>query len=451
MLKNINEIINNYKEEAVKLTSDLVAFKSVLDKFDPNSDAPFGIENKKALEFILALAEKDGFIVKNVDNYAGHIEYGSGEELLGVLGHLDVVPVEEDEWTTPPFKADIRDGRLYARGSIDDKGPVAASYIALKILKDLGFTPKCRIRIILGCDEETGSRCLEHYFKTEEKPSFGFSPDAEFPIIYGEKAMMSYDILGKLENDVIWEFVCGERYNIVPSYAKCKLNVNLEKEYLKYLTENNYKGEIKDGYYVAYGIASHAMVPQNGLNSSFILMDFLNKYTNSKLAEFFVKYLTFDPFGKKLGYDVYDEDMKHLTSNVGVVMVDNNEFKIGVNCRIPLDEHIKVVEEKVAEKTNEFGYTYKVLGARNRHYVDPNGKLVQTLLNVYQEVTGDYENKPFTIGGGTYAREIGNAVAYGPVFVGREDVCHIADEYMILEDFYKAIEVYVKAIYELSK
>jgi succinyl-diaminopimelate desuccinylase len=451
MLKNISEIINNYKEEAVKLTSDLVAFKSVLDKFEPNSDAPFGIENKRALEFILDKASKDGFIVKNVDNYAGHIEYGSGEELLGVLGHLDVVPVEEDEWTTPPFKADIRDGKLYARGSIDDKGPVAASYIALKILKDLGFEPKSRIRIILGCDEETGSRCLEHYFKTEEKPSFGFSPDAEFPIIYGEKAMMSYDILGKLENDVIEEFVCGERYNIVPSYAKCKLNINLENEYLAYLKENNYKGEIQDGYYIAYGIASHAMVPQNGLNSSFILMDFLNKHTNSKLAEFFVKYLTFDPFGKKLGYDVYDEDMKELTSNVGVVMVKDNEFKIGVNCRIPLNEHIKVVEDKVCEKTKEFGYTYKVLGARNRHYVDPNGKLVQTLLSVYQEVTGDYENKPFTIGGGTYAREIGNAVAYGPVFVGREDVCHIADEYMILDDFYKAIEVYVKAIYELSK
>ena len=146
-----------------------------------------------------------------------------------------------------------------------------------------------------------------------------------------------------------------------------------------------------------------------------------------------------------------DEDMKELTSNVGVVMVKDNQFKIGVNCRIPLNEHIQVVEEKVNEKTKEFGYSYKVLGARNRHYVDPNGKLVQTLLNVYQEVTGDYENKPFTIGGGTYAREIGNAVAYGPVFVGREDVCHIADEYMILEDFYKAIEVYVKAIYELSK
>ena len=451
MLKNINELINKYKEEAVKLTSDLVAFESVLDEFNPDSDAPFGIENKKALEYILDLASKDGFKVKNVDNYAGHIEYGSGEELLGVLGHLDVVPVEADEWTTPPFKADIRDGRLYARGSIDDKGPVAASYIALKILKDIGFEPKCRIRIILGCDEESGSRCLHHYFKTEEKPNLGFSPDAEFPIIYGEKAMMSYDILGKLENDVIEEFVCGERYNIVPSYAKMKLNVNLENEYLQYLKEKDYKGEIVDGYYVAYGVASHAMVPQNGLNSAFILMEFLNEYTDSKLAKFFVEYLTFDPFGKKLSYDVYDEDMKYLTSNVGVVMASNNEFKIGINCRIPLDEHIKVVEDKALEAAQKYNYTVKVLGSSKRHYVDPNGKLVQTLLKVYQEVTGDYENKPFTIGGGTYAREIGNAVAYGPVFVGREDVCHIADEYMILEDFYKAIEVYVKAIYELSK
>ena len=139
------------------------------------------------------------------------------------------------------------------------------------------------------------------------------------------------------------------------------------------------------------------------------------------------------------------------TGNVGVVMASNNEFKIGINCRIPLDEHIKVVEDKALEAAQKYNYTVKVLGSSKRHYVDPNGKLVQTLLKVYQEVTGDYENKPFTIGGGTYAREIGNAVAYGPVFVGREDVCHIANEYMFYDDFIQAIEIYAKAIYELTK
>lgn len=450
-MENLKEIIEKYKDEAIQMVADLVAFESVLDEFKPESLAPFGIENKRALEFFLDKAQKDGFTVKNVDNYAGHLEFGEGDELLGVLGHLDVVPVEKDEWTTYPFKADIRDGRLYARGSIDDKGPVVAAYIALKILKDLGFKPNKRIRLIVGCDEESGSRCLHHYFKTEEKPTLGFSPDAEFPIIYGEKAMMSYDFIGDVSNDIIEEFICGERYNVVPSFAKMKLKINLEKEFKEYLNKNNYKGEIADGYYQAYGIAAHAMVPQNGLNAAFILFDFLNEYTDSKLAGFFVKYLTFDPFGKKLGYDIYDEDMKELTSNVGVCYIKDGNLKIGINCRVPLDEHLAKMEEVISNVARDNGLGYKLLGCSPRHFVDPNSTLVATLLKCYQEVTGDYENKPFTIGGGTYAREIGNAVAFGPVFVGREDVCHIADEYMILEDFFKAIEIYAKSMYELTK
>lgn len=448
---DIKKQINDNKEYAIKLLSDLIAFESVLDEYNPNSEAPFGLENKKCLEYLLNAAKKDGFIVKNVDNYAGHIEYGAGEEALGILAHLDVVPVKKDEWYSYPFKLDIRDGKMYARGAIDDKGPLVASYIALKMLKDNGFKPNKRIRLIVGCDEESGSRCLEHYFKYEEKPSIGFSPDAEFPVIYGEKGMMSYDIIGELNDDVILEFSCGERYNIVPSIAKMKLAKDLSKEYKEYLALNNYNGEIIDDYYIAYGKAAHAMCPQNGVNAAYILFDFLNKYTSSRIAKFMDKYFLFDVNGKKLGYYIYDEDMKHLTSNFAIVDIKDNKLRMGINCRIPVDSQAQVIKDCVSNATKKYNLSYEVINESKRHFVDPNSNLVKTLMKCYQEVTGDYETKPFTIGGGTYARELNTAVAFGPVFVGREDVCHIANEYMFEDDFYNSIEVYYKSIYELTK
>lgn len=445
------DFILKYKDEAINILSDLIAFESVLDEYKPNSDAPFGTQNKKALDYLLTLADKDGFITKNVDNYAGHIEYGSGEEILGILAHLDVVPVNKDEWDSYPFKLDIRDDKMFARGTIDDKGPLVCSYIAMKILKDTGFKPNKRIRLIAGCDEESGSRCLEHYLEKEEKPTLGFSPDACYPLIYGEKGMLSYDISGDLDNDVILEFVCGTRYNIVPSEAKCKLSIDLTKEFDEFLKANNYTGKYENGYYITYGVAAHAMCPENGVNAAYILFDFLNKYTDSKLAKFINEYFIGDVYGKKLGYYIYDEDMKHLTSNLAIVEIKDNKFKVGVNCRVPLDSQFKVIDNCLNIACEKYGYDYKTFNINNRHYIDPNSDLVKTLMSCYQKVTNDYENKPITIGGGTYAREIGYAVAYGPLFVGREDVCHIANEYMYIEDFIKSIEIYINAIYELSK
>ena len=208
---DLNKLANDYKEEALDLLKRLISCASVLDEYKPNSDAPFGKENKKALELLLKQAQNDGFITKNVDNYAGHIEFGSGDEKVGILAHLDVVPVKKEEWETDPFELVIKGDKMFARGSLDDKGPLVASYIAMKILKDLGFKPNKRVRLIAGCDEESGSRCLERYFEKEPKPEYGFSPDADFPLIYGEKAMMSYDILGDVSDDIIEEFICGDR------------------------------------------------------------------------------------------------------------------------------------------------------------------------------------------------------------------------------------------------
>ena len=444
--------VNDYKKAGIELLSKLISYASVLEEFDPESDAPFGEENKKALEFILNYAKKDGFNVYNDDNYAGHIEFGSGEELLGILCHLDVVPVADQDWKHDPFVLTIEDDKMYGRGTTDDKGPLAAAYIALKILKDKGFKPNKRIRLIMGCDEESGSRCLRHYFKTQELPGLGFSPDAEYPLIYGEKAHMNYNFIGNLANaEIIVELNCGNRYNIVPAKASMKLNIDLKEQYLAFLKANNYQGEVVEDNYIAYGRASHAMCPDKGLNASFILFEFLNETHPTTLSNFFVNCLTFDPFGKKLGYDLHSEEMLELTSNVGVVKIKDGKILVGMDCRVPLESHKDKMVECIENASKAHGLDYEILSFGGYHYVDPNGTLVQTLMKAYQEVSGDYESKPMVIGGGTYAKFIKNCVAFGPSFPGSEDVCHIADEYLKVSDFMDNVLIYVKAIYELTK
>lgn len=447
---NLDKIALEYKDEAFDLLKKLIKCESVLKEYNPKSDMPFGKGAKDALEILLKKAKEDGFKIKNIDNYAGHISFGDGEETLGILAHLDVVPVKLEEWNTYPFELVFKDDKMYGRGTLDDKGPLVSAYIAMKALKDLGFKPKKEIRLIAGCDEESGSRCLKHYYEYEKKPELAFSPDAGFPLIYGEKGMMSYDIIGKLKDDVIVEFICGDRYNIVPSKAMMKINLDLKNEFYLFLKENNYNGEIKDDYYIAYGIASHAAVPEKGLNAAYILFSFLKKYTNSTLSKFIDEYFLFDVYGEKIGYKMYDEEMKDLTSNLAIVNIKDNEFKIGINCRLPLDDGFSLIKASLDKACKKYGYNYNVLFESPRHYVSKDSFLVKTLMNAYKEVTLDITDA-ITIGGGTYARELENAVAFGPLKPNREDVCHIANEYMYIDDFIDAIKIYTKAIYDLTK
>ena len=446
---DLNKIVEDNMDYALRVLRDLISFNTVLKEYKPDSEEPFGFENKKALEYLLLTGSKLGFDVKNVDNYAGHIEFGSGEEVLGILAHLDVVPVTTEEWNTNPFELVIKDGKLYGRGTQDDKGPLVSALVAMKILKEEGFKPNKRIRLIAGCDEESGSRCLERYLEKEKTPDLAFSPDAEFPLIYGEKAIISYDICGK-SDDVILEFDAGERYNMVPSCASMKISKDLKKEYLKYLKDNNFNGEVVDDKYIAYGIASHAAMPEKGLNAIFILFKFLSEYTDSKIAKFIDKYYLFDNYGKKAGYYLYDSELKDLTSNVAIFKLKDGNFKMGVNCRCPLDEAFEVIDKSLNKITKEFGFSYTKPNGSKRHYVSPNSELVQKLLKAYREVTGD-NSDPITIGGGTYAREMANAVAFGPQKPNKVDCCHISNEYFELDDFFDAIKVYYLAIKELAK
>ena len=335
------EKAKEYYQDALDDLCELLKFKSVLDEYKEDSDAPFGIENKKCLEYFLSLGSRDGFNVLDVDNYAGHISYGSGSESVGVLGHLDVVPAV-GKWSHDPFDPIIVDGKLFARGTLDDKGGVIASYYAMKMLRDLKLEMSKEIRIIVGCDEESGSRCVERYFSKVEKPTYAFSPDAEFPIIYGEKGILSFDILGKIENSEVLSITAGERYNIVCDEARLTVK-NVNPSYLEeFIKEEGCSAEVIDNSYVFYGLAAHAMQPHLGVNAIKIMFKFMDKYYPSDASSFITKY--FDTTGKLLNVDINDIDMHDLTINLGVCKYDGESLKLGYNLRVPVDAHVDIIK-----------------------------------------------------------------------------------------------------------
>ncbi|MEG0260886.1 MAG: Sapep family Mn(2+)-dependent dipeptidase, partial [Lysinibacillus sp.] len=228
------------QDELVQELQELVQIDSVLDDSTVTNEIPFGHGPLEALKWLLAKGQQQGLMTKNIDNYAGHIEMGEGEQLLGILCHVDVVPAgDETNWTNPPFSGTIVDGKLFARGAIDDKGPTMAAWMAMKLVKDAGIPLNKRVRMIIGTDEETGFRCVDHYFKKEEMPTIGFAPDADFPLINAEKGIativMTQNKVFNISSEQLLNFHAGKRSNMVPDNAEATVQ-NVSEQF-----KQNYK------------------------------------------------------------------------------------------------------------------------------------------------------------------------------------------------------------------
>ncbi len=463
----------NWMEEVKKRESNILEetkrflqIKSVLEE-SVKEDEPFGEGVAKALHFLLDKGNDDGFTTKNVDGYAGHIELGEGKELIGILCHVDVVP-EGDGWSVDPYGAEIKDGKIFARGAIDDKGPTIAAYYAMKIVKELGLPLSKRVRMIIGTDEESDWRCVDHYFKHEEMPTMGFAPDADFPIIYAEKGITDVElhqqpIQGTDGDYVLTSFESGRRYNMVPDYAKAVLTVkeeaNLEKTYEKFLNKHHVKGtvEVNSNKYTLTleGVSAHGSVPQKGKNAGVLLASFLHELALNEQARQFVTYVNHyfveDTIGEKIGLHIRDDVTGDLTVNVGILSYTHEKAgQIGLNIRYPVAASIDTIISTIKKQSETYQISVKHFSDSKPHHVDQKHKLIQTLQQVYQEQTGE-EPTLISIGGGTYARALEAGVAFGPLFPGREEVAHEKDEYMVVEDLLKATAIYAQAIYELAK
>ena len=452
----------NHKEDLLKDLFELLSVRSILGT-DITEETPFGSGPREALDLILSFGERDGYKTKLVENKAGHIEVGQGDELFGILGHVDVVPVVEADWTSHPFKPEIRDGKIFARGSLDDKGPTMAAYYAVKLLDKLGVKWNKRVRVIIGSDEETGFRCVEAYFKHEEQPASGFTPDAMFPLVYAEKARATFDHKLKFlvedgnYNYKLVKFNGGQVLNMVIASAKAELVgevSDIKEKFENFLALEKLDGEVtvEDTIKLTLkGKAAHGSTPQYGVNGATKLAEFLSKLgldNNGKnFVDYIVEKLANDPFGEKLGIDYSDNEMGEATYNYGIIDYDLLK-KVGIvstDCRHPMK--FDLVARLNGVKVDNIDI--EVTSTKEAHYVPKDDELVTTLMDVYRKHTGDTKNDAFVLGGGTYARCLKKGVAFGLLFPDKEDTMHQANEYLEVEDLLLATAIYAEGIYKL--
>ena len=462
MTIDFKQEVLNHKEDLLKDLFDLLSVRSILGT-DITEETPFGSGPREALDLILSFGKRDGYKTKLVENKAGHIEVGEGEELFGILGHVDVVPVVEADWTSHPFKPEIRDGKIFARGSLDDKGPTMAAYYAVKLLDKLGVKWNKRVRVIVGSDEETGFRCVEAYFKHEEQPASGFTPDAMFPLVYAEKARATFDHKLKFVDEdgdynyKLVKFNGGQVLNMVIASAKAELVgevSDIKEKFENFLAKEKLEGEVtvEDTIKLTLkGKAAHGSTPQYGINGATKLAEFLSTLgldNNGKnFVDYIVEKLANDPFGEKLGINYADDEMGEATYNYGILEYDL-ERKIGVvstDCRHP--KKFDLVDRLNEIKVDNIDI--EVTSTKEAHYVPKDDELVTTLMDVYRKHTGDTKNDAFVLGGGTYARCLKKGVAFGLLFPGKEDTMHQANEYLEVEDLLLATAIYAEGIYKL--
>lgn len=460
-------LVDTYKDDIIRSVQEIVKIKSV--EGEKKDNMPFGQGPYEALKYALNLSEKLGFKTKNLDNYAGHAEYGEGDEIIGVLVHLDVVP-EGDGWTYPPYGGEIHDGKIYGRGTIDDKGPAIACLYALKALKDSNVKLNKKIRIIFGTNEETGWGCVDYYFKHEQTPDMAFTPDADFPVIHGEKGILVFDLVKKLDSNVSGDVVLesikgGNAANMVPDYCEATLKANdpsrLQQKLDDFVNSTNYPLALtREGEkvkIVAKGVSAHGSTPEKGENAITYLMAFLDKILDpsTPLGEFVKVYndrIAFRHNGENIGCGFEDDVSGKLNFNPGVIKGDEKEIRLTINIRYPIKYTGEQVYEGIRENLKDTGIEL-IEGDTDIKplYVPKDHPLVQKLMKVYKEHTKDVESEPMVIGGGTYARALKNAVAFGPLIPGQKEVAHQKDEYISIDHLMLITKIYAQAMFELAK
>jgi succinyl-diaminopimelate desuccinylase len=435
----------------------MLGFASVREA-PAGSAMPFGRENAAALDFFLKLGHQLGFKTENFSGYAGHVEYGQGEEILGVLCHLDVVPPGEN-WTYPPFGGVIAHDRLYGRGAVDNKGPAMACLYGLAALKSIGFQPQRRIRVIVGLDEESHWECMNHYLQHAEKPSLGFAPDAEFPIINAEKGILVAGVKGALPESRRWQLLSiegGNRPNMVPDSCRMRLNSPghrvEQQELLVALEAVGVKAAISCSGPVAElefsGVSAHASMPHLGDNAVYHALRFLAGLGFGGLVGTLAEKLAFQHDGQGLGIGFADQESGSLTVNLGVIASLGETLDVKLDLRYPVTFSKEQVIAGLRAAIGEVGVVTHEGGIDSLH-VPADSELIKVLQRVYQRCTGA-DPKLIAIGGGTYARAIEQAVAFGPVFPGQPELAHQRDEHITIDDLVKLTWIYAEAMKALA-
>ena len=454
----LNERVLAMQEDLLKTLQESIQIPS--ERGAAAEGAPYGIEVRKSLDHILDKAEELGFQTENVDGHLGWCEYGDGEEMVAVLGHLDVVPAG-DGWSFDPWGGEIKNDRIFGRGTMDDKGPSVAALYALAAIRDAGLPVRRRIRLIWGCNEETGSQDMKYYLAHGgEVPVMGFTPDAEYPVINGEKGIINvtfarnYIQSGALQ---MKSFHGGTAANVVPDSARAELVCN--QELAQEILQKTFPGVMftatEDGVLAeAEGISAHGSTPHQGENAVGRLVLALDQLPfEGELKEtihFLAEKLGMESDGKAAGIYLYDEVSGGLTLNWGTLDADETSLSMIINYRYPVTFTYEDCAPAFMKLFADAGFTVSHELHKAKLYVPEDSQLIQTLLKVYKEYTG-IEGKAKCIGGGTYAKMLPNIVAFGPIFPGDEVREHKPDEFIEIPKLMKNAQMIASAIYAMAK
>ncbi|MGT2844333.1 dipeptidase [Streptococcus hongkongensis] len=439
-------ITKAHQDACVDAIKTIVSYPSVCNEGE--NGTPFGQAISDVLDRTLLLCEELGFkTYKDPDGYYGYAEFGQEKEMLAILCHLDVVPEgDRSLWKTEPFDCVEIDGHLYGRGTQDDKGPSMLALFAVKSLIDAGVIFNKRIRFIFGTDEETLWRCMNRYNEKEEQATFGFAPDSSFPLIYAEKGLLQANLIGTGSDSL--EIEVGKAYNVVPARA------SYHGEFLKQVKEEldrlGFEYVEKDETITVYGLAQHAKDAPHGINALVRLSKAIANCINEPVIDFLATVVDEDGKGLNIFGDVQDEPSGNLSFNAAGLTLTKDQTEVRLDIRIPVLADKEKIVEQLSEKAKEYGLTYQEFDYLAPLYVPIDSELVTTLLAVYREKTGD-QSPAISSGGATFARTMPNCVAFGALFPESIQTEHQENENIVLEDAFKAMDIYAETIYRLTR
>ena len=451
MDQKIGQLIDSYRDDLVATLSRWIGIPSV--KAEPAEGAPFGTEVRRMLDMAMDDARAMGFTVRSVDGYACDVTLGGAPEAVAVLGHLDVVPAG-DSWQTPPFTATREGDRIYGRGTSDDKGPSLAALFAMRAIKEAGVPLKRSIRLILGCDEESGWEDMAYYCTHADMPEVGFSPDASFPVINTEKAMLHAAIHAPLAQEglQVKKLWTGERMNVIPGESKALLDggVELAAKVAAYAEKTGlpYTAEVTaEGVWVtAEGIPGHSAYPEGRRNAIGMMLLLLKSLGVKGALLTLADAVGMEHDGASLGCACHDEVSGPLTCNMGILHLEGGEVTATLDMRCPVSADLNALE--AAAHAHLPGFAFTDVEKKPAHHVPADSELVSSLLAAYHEETG-LEPMAMATGGGTYAKVLKQGVAFGASFPDDEDLAHQAGEYATISGLLKAAKVYANALVRL--
>ena len=449
--KFYQELVKPYQEEMMKSLKEFIAIDSVYDENTRDDANPFGKGVSKALQYIENLAKKDGFIVHNYDNMVVEILTNELEPNVTIMAHADVVPTGTG-WPQDPFELTEKGDFLYARGVADDKGPLLSCYYGLKALRDNNLLGNYQVRFLVGGNEERGSACMEHYFQTLKKkqPTYGFSPDSAYPLTYAEKGIGGFLVKKDIDLPEVISMKGGVASNSV--IEKCEVLMKEDLNFIAYLNNNDvdfsYLARGEQMLLTFNGLAAHGSVPWMGKNAAMEAVKQLGNYY--KNADLQLLYKLYSPLrGEGVNAAAHSEDMGDNSLNVGLFSLENSKLEMVVNFR-----HVETVtSEQMMKNIIEASKPFEVIngGFSPVLYYPKDHPLIKTLLRVSQEETGDYKTPIIASGGGTYAKEADNVVAFGMEYPGHDPKMHGVNENTKKSYLFESMGIFAHAIIELGK